>query len=251
MAKWDAIRSEWETTKVTLTALAEKHDIKLGTLKSRKSREGWSRDPTKKDATKSEKVATIKQKDATKKKHGGQPGNRGNPNPSTKFPKRNKAAEKHGLFSKFLPDETKEIMDAMTEMSAVDLIWQQIQIQFAAIIRSQQIMWVKDKAEMIKELKKIETHSSDSSTGEKQEWDFQFAWDRQATFLNAQSRAMAELRALIKQFDELAHIYDERRLKLKQMSLTLDKTKTEIDKLGKNMEERPIQIMIKRKGDQT
>jgi uncharacterized protein YjcR len=61
VAKWDTIRSEWETTKSTLTALAEKHDIKLGTLKSRKSREGWSRDPTKKDATKSEKVATIKQ----------------------------------------------------------------------------------------------------------------------------------------------------------------------------------------------
>ncbi|MCM3787464.1 hypothetical protein M3221_03420 [Domibacillus indicus] len=61
MAKWDTIRSEWETTKITLTALAEKHDIKLGTLKSRKSREGWSRDPTKKDAIKSEKVATIKQ----------------------------------------------------------------------------------------------------------------------------------------------------------------------------------------------
>ena len=67
-ANWDDIRSEWETTKITLAALAEKHDIKLGTLKSRKSCEGWSRDPIKKDATKSEKVATIHQKDATPKK---------------------------------------------------------------------------------------------------------------------------------------------------------------------------------------
>ncbi|MEM1505935.1 phage terminase small subunit [Domibacillus sp. 8LH] len=232
-----------------LTVLAEKHDIKLGTLKSRKSREGWSRDPTKKDATKSEKVATIKQKDATKKKHGGQPGNRGNPKPAIKFPKRNKAAEKHGLFSKFLPDETKEIMDAMTDLSAADLIWQQIQIQFAAIIRSQKIMWVKHKEEMIKEIKKTETYSDDDSTSGKQEWEFQFAWDRQATFLNAQSRAMAELRSLIKQFDELAHVHDERRLKMEQMRLTIDKTKMEIDKLGKNTEERPIQIMIKRKGE--
>ncbi|MEM1505914.1 hypothetical protein RG959_21180 [Domibacillus sp. 8LH] len=55
MANWEDIRSEWEITKITLSALAEKHSIKLGTLKSRKSREGWSRDPTKKDATKSGK----------------------------------------------------------------------------------------------------------------------------------------------------------------------------------------------------
>jgi len=49
---WEKIREEWETSKITLKALAEKHDVKLGTLKSRKSREKWSRDATaKKDAT--------------------------------------------------------------------------------------------------------------------------------------------------------------------------------------------------------
>lgn len=56
---WEGIRKEFETSKITLKALAEKHDIKIGTLKSRKSREGWSRDPTKKDATKKQKVATL------------------------------------------------------------------------------------------------------------------------------------------------------------------------------------------------
>lgn len=35
---WESIRHEWESSKVTLKDLAEKHDIKLGTLKSRKSR---------------------------------------------------------------------------------------------------------------------------------------------------------------------------------------------------------------------
>lgn len=69
MPNWDEIRLEWETTKITLVALAEKHDLKLGTLKSRKSREKWSRDPSKKAATikkdATEKVATPKQEDAT------------------------------------------------------------------------------------------------------------------------------------------------------------------------------------------
>lgn len=66
MTNWEEIRREWETTKITLKALAEKHGVKIGTLKSRKSREGWSRDgPRKKDATKQKKVATSSQKDAT------------------------------------------------------------------------------------------------------------------------------------------------------------------------------------------
>jgi len=62
VSKWENIRNEWEASKITLKALAEKHDVKLGTLKSRKSREEWSR-----DATKTVKVATPKKKDATEK----------------------------------------------------------------------------------------------------------------------------------------------------------------------------------------
>lgn len=62
MPNWEEIRKEWETTKITFKALAEKHGVKEGTLKSRRSREGWSR-----DATKSKKVATIPKKMQLKK----------------------------------------------------------------------------------------------------------------------------------------------------------------------------------------
>lgn len=62
MPNWEEIRLEWETSKITLAALAEKHNVKLGTLKSRKSREKWSRDATKKkDATKSKRMQPKKQ----------------------------------------------------------------------------------------------------------------------------------------------------------------------------------------------
>ncbi|MGE7988940.1 terminase small subunit [Lysinibacillus fusiformis] len=72
MANWDEIKHEWETTKITLADLAEKHGIKLGTLKSRKSRDSkngnpWTRNETEKDATKTKKVATIKE-DASEEK---------------------------------------------------------------------------------------------------------------------------------------------------------------------------------------
>lgn len=185
----------------------------------------------------------------TKRKRGAPAGNANAKGHGAPF--QNQNAQKHGLFSKFLPDEAKEIMDAMTELSAADLIWQQIQIQFAAIIRSQKIMWVTDKDEMIKEIKKTETYSDDDSTSEKQEWEFQFAWDRQATFLNAQSRAMGELRSLIKQFDELAHVHDERRLKLEVMQSAIATSKAELEKLTNNNDEGPIEIVIKRKGEGT
>ncbi|AST93015.1 hypothetical protein BC6307_18000 [Sutcliffiella cohnii] len=153
-------------------------------------------------------------------------------------PKGNSNAETHGFFSKFLPEETLEIMEQMNERSAADLIWDQIQIQYAAIIRAQKVMFVTAKDEMITQLKKAKyeyyPRSKEEGGGVEQatteeEYEFQFAWDRQATFLNAQSRAMSELRSLIKQFDEMAHLDDERRLKLEGMKLGIEKTKADTE----------------------
>lgn len=258
MANWDEIKLEWETTKITLANLAEKHNIKLGTLKSRKSREKWSRDATSKDATKTKKVATKEKQVGAPKGNDNAKGNRGNPNPTPKFPKRNSIAEKHGFFSKFLPEETLEIMEAMNERSPADLIWGQIQIQYAAIIRAQRIMHVESKDEIIKELKKTKydyypRSKEDGGGVEKavteEEYEFQFAWERQAQLLTAQSRAIGELRSSIRQFVEMADQDDERRLKLEQMQLNIDKTKAEISKLEKpdsNKQESEIAKMLRR-----
>ncbi|MFJ7405765.1 MULTISPECIES: hypothetical protein [unclassified Lysinibacillus] len=124
------------------------------------SREKWLR-----DATKTAKVATIFSEDATdneietESRNRGAPignnnakGNKGNANASP--PKRNTNALKHGFFQKFLPEETFEIMEAMNERSPADLNWDQIQIQYAAIIRAQRIMHVESKNEIIKEPKR-------------------------------------------------------------------------------------------------
>ncbi|WP_342512807.1 terminase small subunit [Sporosarcina sp. FSL K6-1522] len=72
MPNWEEIQKEWETTKITLAALAEKYDVKLGTLKSRKSRDAkdgnpWTRGAPKKDATKTQKVATPEKRMQPKK----------------------------------------------------------------------------------------------------------------------------------------------------------------------------------------
>lgn len=242
MPNWDLIKKEWETSNITLKDLAEKHGVKLGTLKSRKSREKWSRGATKKDAT---KTKGLQPKVGAPKGNKNAVGNRGNPNPKNQFTERNTMALKHGLFSRYIPKETLEIMGMLDEKDPADLLWDQIMIQYAAIIRAQSIMFVTDKNEMIKELKKEKETENSSEI----EYEFQFAWDRQATFLNAQSRAIAELRSSIKQFLELAHEQDERRLKLEKMQLNIEKTKAELDKLNDDSNDKPIEIVIKRKGE--
>lgn len=208
---WEEMRKEYETTTITLKALAEKHNAKLGTLKSRKSREGWSR-----DATKNKKVATVK-KDASKKKK--QKNRSGNPNPKNQFTKRNSAAVTHGLFSKYLPEETTEIMNDIETMQPLDILWMNIKMQFASIIRAQQIMFVENKEDTSSEV--IE------ESLEKTKYEIQFAWDKQATFMNSLSRSMAELRNMLKQFAEMADYDDYRLLEIQKMQVTIDKTEKE------------------------
>ncbi|AJK87675.1 MULTISPECIES: hypothetical protein [Lysinibacillus] len=250
MANWDKIKYEWETTKITLAGLAEKHDIKLGTLKSRKSREKWS-----KDATKTKKVATISGKDATEPdtdeihqdeppKKDGRVKRSGNPNPQNQFTKRNRAAMIHGLRSKFLFDEQVEIMEALQDFNVVDQLWLQIELSFSAIIRAQKIMWVEDSLDHLKET----SGYSSGEGGSGETFKVIYAHERYETYIKAQTRAFAEHRNLVKQFMDLTTEDDERRLKLEQMKLNIDKTKAEIEKLDKK-DDGPMEIVIKRKGE--
>ncbi|OLF99995.1 phage terminase small subunit [Bacillus licheniformis] len=214
--------------------LAEKYGVSVNTIKSWKQRHGWKR----------KKGAPV-EKGAHTKKPGAPKGNINALGNNGGAPKGNQNAKIHGFYSKYLPEETLEIMEEIQERSPADMIWDQIQIQYAAIIRAQRIMFVQDKDDMAKELKK--TKESDLSSEE--EFEIQFAWDRHATFLNAQSRAMGELRSLIKQFDALAHEEDERRFKLDQMRLNIEKTKAEIERLNDDENDSTFEIIIKDKGE--
>ena len=224
--------------------IADKYNVSINTVKSWKQRYNWNRKGV---HTNKESVHTKDNKDTRKRS--------GNPNPENQFTKRNKEAEKHGFFSKYLPDETLDIIQEINEKDPLDILWENIQIQYAAIIRAQRIMFVTDKEEMIKELKKskikttnrkTEKTSSDSME-EEYEYEFQFAWDRQATFLNAQSRAMAELRNMIKQYDDLLNI--NRDMATEEQRLRIEKLKVDIEKVSGADKDKPIEIVIKRKGE--
>jgi uncharacterized protein YjcR len=150
----------------------------------------------------------------------------------------NKKAETHGFFSKYLPDDTLEIIEEIQEKNPLEILLEQITIQYAAIIRAQKIMYVKDKNEMIKEIKK----HKDTEFGEEIEYEFQFAWDRQATFLNAQSRAMSELRSLIKQATVM--INENPELASEEQKLKIDKLKAEIGRLSNDDLDDELHIIV-------
>jgi len=85
---------------------------------------------------------------------------------------------------------------------------------------------------MIKELKKAKKYNGDNASSSEIEYEFQFAWDRQATYLNAQSRAMSELRNMISKYEELCGsdmVMKEQRARIEKIKteteLTAEKTK--------------------------
>lgn len=242
---WKKIRADHEKNGLTIAQLAEKHGVKEGTIKSQKSRDArngqpWVKATTKKVATKTEKLQPSQKAASSnnKKKRSG------NPNPRNQFAERNSnPAFKHGIYSKFLPAEAQEIFDAIDSMSTADMLWDQIKIMYTNIMRAQSIMYVEDKDELIKELKREKVQKGKNPARE-EEYELQFAWDRHAQALNAQARAMGELRTLINQFIRAADEADERRLKLEQMQLALEKTNAEIEKIQGSGKEGPIEIKI-------
>lgn len=168
-----------------LIEIANRLDVPEGTVRSWKNRYKWDCNVAK------------EKRNVAKTKRGGQPGNR-----NATGPPGNKNAEKHGFFSKYLPEETFSIIQDIEKKNPLDILWENIQIAYAAIVRAQQIMYVKDRED--KTIEKVEEKKSKGKLiGEK--WEVQQAWDKQATFLKAQARAQGELRSLIKQYDELLH----------------------------------------------
>ena len=169
-----------------LVEIAKQLDLPEGTVRRWKSTHKW------------ENERSEKKSERSKRKKGGQPGNKNSVGHGA--PEKNKNAEKYGFFSKYLPDETREIFSAIEQADPLDLLWHQIQIAYAAIIRAQRIAYVKDQDD--KTIEKIEEKKG-KITGER--WEVQQAWDKQNEFMKAQARAQSELRSLIRQYDDMLH----------------------------------------------
>ena len=138
-------------------------------------------------------------------------------------PKQNKNAEKYGFFSKYLPEETVSIIQEMPT-DPLDILWDQVQIAYAAIIRAQSIMYVRDQ----KDVTITKIGHKDGETVTEERWEVQQAWDKQGNFLQAQARAQKTLEGLINQYDELLHknwelASEEQKARIAQLRAKTDK----------------------------
>lgn len=140
-------------------------------------------------------------------------------------PPGNKNSFKHGFYAKHIPTETLELMAELESKDPVEVLRENINLQFAAIVRSQGIMFVSDKDDMTKELKKL----SDGDTSSSREYIVQFAWDKQAAFLNAQSKAIGTLEKLIARYEELCGPkFELEKLKVKRLKQDITLVKEQI-----------------------
>lgn len=166
--------------------IAEKYGVSLATVKSWKTRYGWFRDTSKKSMH-------TKNKSTHTRKRGGQPGNHNALYNAGGAPKQNQNAVKHGLLAKYLPKETLDIVMEVEESSPIDILYMNIKVQFARIIRAQKLMY---------------TDKVISSV------------DKEVVFMKAQSVAMATLTKMIQQYDVMC-----------RSPLATDEQRARIDKI--------------------
>lgn len=192
---------------ITSQKIADTLGVKLSQVKYWRSKDKW--------------------KEKINKNRGAPKGNKNAIGNKGGAPKGNLNNFKHGMYidnskfsskkflSKYIPVATKNIIGEIEEagLSSLDILWMNITTQLAAIIRTQNIMNVTDKEDLTKELKrskvksnKRKTEKTSSNSSEKEyEYELQFAWDKQATFLQAQSKAMKTLEGLINSYEKLLH----------------------------------------------
>lgn len=207
-----------------LVEIARKLNMPEGTVRRWKCTHKWN-------SERSDKKANVR-----KRKKGGQPGNKNAVENDGGAPEQNRNAEKYGFFSKYLPEETREIFSAIEQADPLDLLWHQIQIAYAAIVRAQRIAYVKDRDD--KTVEKIEEKDG-NIIGEK--WEVQQAWDKQENFLKAQARAQGELRSMIKQYDEMLHkdweaASEEQKARIEQIRINTARMSDEKDDTDEGVE---------------
>lgn len=112
-----------------------------------------------------------------------------------------------------LPKQTAQIMSVIEQSSAVEILWQNILLQYAAIIRAQQLMYVESENILSIEKRRLEENESSAS-----EWENITPWDRYKTFLDTQSKAMNVLTNMLNKFED----YKRKGLVNEELSAKID-----------------------------
>lgn len=125
----------------------------------------------------------------------------------------------------------------------LDVLWDQIQIAYAAIIRAQSIMYVEDQDDRTVQI----TMRGESATA----FNVQEAWDKQSNFLQAQARAQKSLEGLVKQYDNMLKERGELATEEQRARIEQIKARTEqIRGADQNPTEDKVEKLLSRIGDE-
>lgn len=155
-------------------------------------------------------------------------------------PLKNYNSFKYGKYTKRIPFAVKTIMEELDIEDPIEKLWRSICLQEARIIHMQDIMHVENKEDMTKELKKV-------TDGEKisgEEWEIQFAWDKEANLMNTLSTSMNTLSKLIKQYDDMVHANWS--IATEEQKLRVERVKTHIEEYKNKKEQTEEKLKLQR-----
>lgn len=192
---------------IELIEIAERLGVSAGTVRGWKSKDKWE--------PKIKGTFQKKNKERSKKPRGAPKGSKNALGHGA--PKGNTNAIKHGLFSKYLPQEVYEIAQELSEKQPIDILWENITLTYANLLHAQRILYVQDVDDTTSIM--IATTAKGGSS-----YEIHTAWDKQGKALAAIARAQAELRGMIKTYDELTRsplVTEEQRLRIDNLKAQL------------------------------
>lgn len=192
---------------IELIEIAERLGVSSGTVRGWKSKDKWE--------PKIKGTLQKKNKERSKKPRGAPKGSKNALGHGA--PKGNTNAIKHGLFSKYLPQEVYEIAQELSEKQPIDILWENITLTYANLLHAQRILYVQDVDDTTSIM--IATTAKGGSS-----YEIHTAWDKQGKALAAIARAQAELRGMIKTYDELTRsplVTEEQCLRIENLKAQL------------------------------
>jgi len=106
-------------------------------------------------------------------------------------------APKHGLYG--VPKKVRHIMEDAKGLSEKTLLWEVILYQYAAIVRAQELMYVRDGDDTLFPARGEDGESAGAA------YDPHAPWDRHESFMRAQSRAVTALSGSLRVYQQLAY----------------------------------------------
>ena len=192
---------------IELIEIAERLGVSAGTVRGWKSKDKWE--------PKIKGTFQKKNKERSKKPRGAPKGSKNALGHGA--PKGNTNAVKHGLFAKYLPQEVYEIAQEISDKQPIDILWENITLTYATLLHAQRILHVQD-------IEDTTTMLIASTAKGSENYEVHTSWDKQSRAITAIARAQAELRGMIKTYDELTRsplVTEEQRLRIDNLKAQL------------------------------